>query len=146
MRQPLQSDFDDLDIRLIVGQQEEWKPCEIASSDTTSRFVVGSRLAGPLRLSAGPWPLLERRREAWFRGHFGVQQVPPLIPPLIRVFSALETDSPGLVQFTVHPIRTPTPYRHQHSDRISAGTKSGTARTQCHRLLAKRRKPSGDGC
>ena len=70
VRQPLQSDFDDLDIRLIVGQQKEWKPCEIASSDTTSRFVVGSRLAGPLRLSAGPWPLLERRRAR--RGFEGI--------------------------------------------------------------------------
>ncbi|MFN9158898.1 MAG: hypothetical protein ACK6D5_14110, partial [Planctomyces sp.] len=46
----------------------------------------------------GPWPLLERRRAAWFRGHFGVQQVPPLIPPQKRDFSALATDHPVLVK------------------------------------------------
>jgi hypothetical protein len=44
MRQPLQSAFDDLDIRLLDGQQKEWKPGEIPSSGTTSRFVAGSRL------------------------------------------------------------------------------------------------------
>jgi hypothetical protein len=47
------------------------------------------------------WPVASvgnAPRVAWFRGHFGVQQVPPLVPPRVRVFSALATDSPGLVK------------------------------------------------
>jgi hypothetical protein len=117
MRQPLKSDFDYLDIRLIDGQKKVWKPSEIASCDTTSRFQV-------LRITEFLIPA--RRIQQWRRGislallsagwqvPCGCQLARGLCwkgaargvvsrafwrsasPQLIRIFSALETDSPGL--------------------------------------------------